>query len=179
MAAKHTPGKWSAYNDDGYWKVEVDSGPYEGQTVADLGESSGIYGAPSLTEEDHGEANARLIASAPDMWSALIRAEIAVDPTATADERAKAKAAIRAALGAGRGRLVRHHLALSDTAFKRDLADPRTIRNFVEEVDEPEKLAQLTVLTIVDIRAVGPGIWNGWKRQLLADLYAYADEMLA
>ncbi len=74
--------------------------------------------------------------------------------------------------------LVAKHLLMSATAFKRDLSDPRTIRNFIEEVDDLEKLAQLTVLTIVDIRAVGPGIWNGWKRQLLADLYNYAEEML-
>ncbi|MXO70840.1 [protein-PII] uridylyltransferase [Altererythrobacter buctensis] len=74
--------------------------------------------------------------------------------------------------------LVAKHLLMSATAFKRDLSDPVTIRKFIEEVDEAEKLAQLTVLTIVDIRAVGPGIWNSWKRQLLAELYNYADEML-
>jgi [protein-PII] uridylyltransferase len=74
--------------------------------------------------------------------------------------------------------LVAKHLLMSATAFKRDLSDPRTIRLFVEEVDDLEKLAQLTVLTIVDIRAVGPGIWNSWKRQLLAELYNYAEEML-
>ncbi|MES2700776.1 MAG: [protein-PII] uridylyltransferase [Pseudomonadota bacterium] len=74
--------------------------------------------------------------------------------------------------------LVRWHLVMSATAFKRDLSDPRTIRNFVEEVDDLEKLAQLAVLTIVDIRAVGPGIWNSWKRQLLGELYNYAEEML-
>ena len=74
--------------------------------------------------------------------------------------------------------LVAKHLLMSATAFKRDLSDPVTIRKFVEEVDEEEKLAQLAVLTIVDIRAVGPGIWNSWKRQLLAELYNYADEML-
>jgi [protein-PII] uridylyltransferase len=63
-------------------------------------------------------------------------------------------------------------------AFKRDLSDPKTIASFVAEVDDLEKLGQLAVLTIVDIRAVGPGIWNSWKRQLLAELYTYAEEYL-
>ncbi|MFC3100164.1 [protein-PII] uridylyltransferase [Altererythrobacter lauratis] len=74
--------------------------------------------------------------------------------------------------------LVRYHLWMSATAFKRDLSDPKTIASFTEEVDDLEKLAQLTVLTIVDIRAVGPGIWNSWKRQLLSELYNYAEEYL-
>jgi [protein-PII] uridylyltransferase len=67
---------------------------------------------------------------------------------------------------------------MSATAFKRDLSDPKTIASFTEEVDDLEKLGQLAVLTIVDIRAVGPGIWNSWKRQLLAELYNYAEEYL-
>lgn len=74
--------------------------------------------------------------------------------------------------------LVAKHLSMSATAFKRDLSDPKTIASFVEEVDDLEKLGQLAVLTIVDIRAVGPGIWNSWKRQLLAELYNYAEEYL-
>ena len=74
--------------------------------------------------------------------------------------------------------LVRYHLLMSATAFKRDLTDPKTIEDFIDEVDDSEKLGQLAALTIVDIRAVGPGIWNSWKRQLLADLYSLADEHL-
>ncbi|TIX48905.1 [protein-PII] uridylyltransferase [Alteraurantiacibacter aquimixticola] len=74
--------------------------------------------------------------------------------------------------------LVRYHLLMSATAFKRDLSDPKTIEDFVEEVDDLEHLGQLTVLTIVDIRAVGPGIWNSWKRQLLGELYTLAEENL-
>ncbi|MXO88358.1 [protein-PII] uridylyltransferase [Alteraurantiacibacter aestuarii] len=74
--------------------------------------------------------------------------------------------------------LVRYHLLMSATAFKRDLADPKTIEHFLEEIDDAEALGQLTVLTIVDIRAVGPGIWNSWKRQLLGDLYTLAEEQL-
>jgi [protein-PII] uridylyltransferase len=74
--------------------------------------------------------------------------------------------------------LVRHHLLLSATAFKRDLADWKTITDFVGAVQSIERLRQLTVLTIVDIRAVGPGVWNSWKRQLIADLYEASEERL-
>jgi len=74
--------------------------------------------------------------------------------------------------------LVRHHLLMSATAFKRDLSDPKTIIDFVGEVENMERLRQLTVLTIVDIRAVGPGIWNSWKRQLLSELFELAEERL-
>jgi [protein-PII] uridylyltransferase len=74
--------------------------------------------------------------------------------------------------------LVRYHLLMSATAFKRDLSDPKTIHDFVGEVQSLERLRQLLVLTVVDIRAVGPGIWNSWKRQLLSDLYELAEEQL-
>jgi [protein-PII] uridylyltransferase len=74
--------------------------------------------------------------------------------------------------------LVRHHLLMSATAFKRDLSDFKTILDFAEAVQSPERLKLLLLLTIVDIRAVGPGVWNGWKRQLLGDLYDGAEEVL-
>jgi [protein-PII] uridylyltransferase len=67
---------------------------------------------------------------------------------------------------------------MSATAFKRDLADFKTILDFAEVVQSPERLRLLLVLTIVDIRAVGPGVWNSWKRQLLSDLYDAAEEVL-
>lgn len=74
--------------------------------------------------------------------------------------------------------LVRWHLLMSATAFKRDLADFKTILDFVEAVQSTERLRLLLLLTVVDIRAVGPGVWNGWKRQLLMDLYNAAEEVL-
>ncbi len=74
--------------------------------------------------------------------------------------------------------LVRWHLLMSATAFKRDLADYKTIMDFCEIVQSPERLRLLSLLTVVDIRAVGPGVWNSWKRQLLADLYEAAEELL-
>jgi [protein-PII] uridylyltransferase len=74
--------------------------------------------------------------------------------------------------------LVRHHLLMSMTAFKRDLTDPKTIEDFVGEVQSLERLRHLMILTAVDIRAVGPGTWNSWKRQLLGELYDAAQERL-
>ncbi|MBK5264257.1 MAG: [protein-PII] uridylyltransferase [Alphaproteobacteria bacterium] len=74
--------------------------------------------------------------------------------------------------------LVRYHLLMSATAFKRDLSDFKTILDFTDIVQSPERLRLLLVLTIVDIRAVGPGVWNSWKRQLLSDLYEAAEEVL-
>jgi [protein-PII] uridylyltransferase len=74
--------------------------------------------------------------------------------------------------------LVRWHLFMSATAFKRDVADPETVRAFVERVKSLERLRLLYVLTVVDIAAVGPGVWNGWKRQLLRALFEAAEESL-
>ncbi len=74
--------------------------------------------------------------------------------------------------------LVRHHLLLSSTAFKRDLADPKTIEDFVRQVQSPERLRLLLILTVVDIRAVGPGVWTEWKRTLLRTLFEAAEERL-
>ena len=74
--------------------------------------------------------------------------------------------------------LVRHHLAMANTAFKRDLSDFKTVLDFAEQVQSPERLRLLLALTVVDIRAVGPGVWNSWKRQLLSDLFNGAEEVL-
>ncbi|CAN5359976.1 hypothetical protein BH10PSE13_BH10PSE13_13210 [soil metagenome] len=74
--------------------------------------------------------------------------------------------------------LVRYHLLMSATAFKRDLSDYKTILDFAAEVQTLERLRLLAVLTIVDIRAVGPGVWNGWKRQLLTELYESTEELV-
>ncbi len=67
--------------------------------------------------------------------------------------------------------LVRYHLLMSDTAQKRDVADPRTIRGFAKLVSSVDRLNLLTVLTVCDIRGVGPGTWNNWKAVLLRALY--------
>ncbi len=67
--------------------------------------------------------------------------------------------------------LVGNHLEMSETAQKRDISDPRTIVKFAELVGDVERLRLLYILTVADIRAVGPNVWNTWKGQLLADLY--------
>ena len=67
--------------------------------------------------------------------------------------------------------LVRHHLALSDYAQKRDVSDPATVRAFTRLVGDPERLRTLLILTVADIRAVGPGVWNAWKGGLIRALY--------
>ncbi len=75
--------------------------------------------------------------------------------------------------------LVRHHLLMSETAQMRDLNDFKTILDFTSIVQSPERLKLLLILTVVDIRAVGPGVWNGWKGQLLRTLYAEAEPLLS
>ena len=67
--------------------------------------------------------------------------------------------------------LVGNHLEMSETAQKRDISDPRTIVKFAKLVGDVEHLRLLYILTVADIRAVGPNVWNAWKGQLLADLY--------
>lgn len=74
--------------------------------------------------------------------------------------------------------LVRYHLLMSSFAFKRDVTDPKTVTDFVQMVKSPERLRLLLILTVADIRAVGPTIWNGWKGQLLRDLYYRAEDLL-
>ncbi len=75
--------------------------------------------------------------------------------------------------------LVRNHLLMSDTAQKRDTADPRTIRNFAEAVGNPVRLRLLTVLTVCDIRGVGPDVWNNWKAVLLRGLFQQTLDVLS
>ncbi len=75
--------------------------------------------------------------------------------------------------------LVRHHLLMSDMAQKRDIGDPRTVRDFVKAVQTQERLDLLTVLTVCDIRGVGPGTWNNWKAMLLRALWRSASDALA
>ncbi len=67
--------------------------------------------------------------------------------------------------------LVEHHLLMSNTAQSRDLNDPRTISDFAATMQSLDRMKLLLVLTVCDIKAVGPGVWNGWKGQLLRTLY--------
>jgi [protein-PII] uridylyltransferase len=72
--------------------------------------------------------------------------------------------------------LVRHHLLMSRTAFKRDIDDPKTAADLIETVQSPEWLRMLLILTNADIAAVGPGVWNAWKEGLLSELFYQALE---
>ena len=74
--------------------------------------------------------------------------------------------------------LVEHHLTMSITAQSRDLADRKTIADFAAVVQSMERLKMLLVLTVADIKAVGPGVWNGWKGQLLRTLYYETEPVL-
>ena len=75
--------------------------------------------------------------------------------------------------------LIEQHLTMSMIAQGRDLSDPKTISDFAKIVQSPERLRLLLILTVADIRAVGPGVWNGWKGQLLRTLYYETEPVLA
>ena len=75
--------------------------------------------------------------------------------------------------------LVSQHLLMSHLAFKRDLDDPKTIADFAAETQSPERLRMLLILTVADIRAVGPNVWNNWKAGLLRELYWRCQELLS
>lgn len=74
--------------------------------------------------------------------------------------------------------LVENHLVMSTVAQSRDLSDRKTIENFAAVVQSLERMKLLTILTTADIRAVGPGVWNGWKAQLLRTLYYETEPVL-
>jgi len=70
------------------------------------------------------------------------------------------------------------HLVMSTVAQSRDLSDRKTIENFAAVVQSLERMKLLTILTTADIRAVGPGVWNGWKSQLIRTLYYETEPVL-
>jgi [protein-PII] uridylyltransferase len=74
--------------------------------------------------------------------------------------------------------LVANHLVMSSVAQSRDLSDRKTIENFAAVVQSAEQLKLLTILTTADIKAVGPGVWNGWKAQLTRTLYFETEPVL-
>ena len=75
--------------------------------------------------------------------------------------------------------LIENHLTMSTIAQTRDISDPKTVRQFADIVQSPERLKLLLLLTVADIRAVGPGVWNGWKGQLLRTLYYETEPLVA
>ncbi|MGH7853929.1 MAG: [protein-PII] uridylyltransferase [Candidatus Binatia bacterium] len=67
--------------------------------------------------------------------------------------------------------LVRHHLLMTHTAFRRDLEDQKTIFDFAKVMGNVANLKALYLLTFADVKAVGPDVWNPWKASLLGELY--------
>src|SRR5678815_190817 len=74
--------------------------------------------------------------------------------------------------------LIEIHLVMSTVAQSRDLSDRMTIENFAAVVQSVERMKLLTILTTADIKAVGPGVWNGWKAQLIRTLYYETEPVL-
>jgi [protein-PII] uridylyltransferase len=74
--------------------------------------------------------------------------------------------------------LIEVHLVMSSVAQSRDLSDRMTIEHFSQVVQSVERLKLLAILTVADIKAVGPGVWNGWKAQLLRTLYYETEPVL-
>ena len=74
--------------------------------------------------------------------------------------------------------LVRSHLTMSETAQRRDISDPDTVAEFAEIVGSQGRLDLLYILTVADIRSVGPGVWNDWKATLLRSLYQATTDYL-
>jgi [protein-PII] uridylyltransferase len=74
--------------------------------------------------------------------------------------------------------LVLHHLLLSTVAFKRDIDDPKTILDLADTIQSPARLRLLLMLTVADMRAVSPRVWNNWKATLLTELYTRVADVL-
>ncbi|MEV5338024.1 [protein-PII] uridylyltransferase [Streptomyces sp. NPDC052676] len=77
------------------------------------------------------------------------------------------------------GTLVRHHLLLVETATRRDLDDPATVRAVAEAVGSPGTLELLHALTEADALATGPAAWSSWRGSLVADLVKRVAAVLA
>ena len=67
--------------------------------------------------------------------------------------------------------LVLNHLQMSSISQKKDISDPKTIETFADMVLNTERLDYLYLLTVNDVRATNPSLWNGWKHGLLRDLF--------
>jgi [protein-PII] uridylyltransferase len=74
--------------------------------------------------------------------------------------------------------LIRHHLLLSRTAQTQDISDPEVVENFARTVGTHDRLVGLYLITVCDIRATSPSVWNNWKAQLLRELFSDAERLM-
>jgi [protein-PII] uridylyltransferase len=74
--------------------------------------------------------------------------------------------------------LVHHHLKLSVTAQKQDIADPQVVNEFAHAVGDQVRLDYLYVLTVADVRGTNPKLWNSWKATLFDELYERVKQAL-
>lgn len=74
--------------------------------------------------------------------------------------------------------LVKHHLLMSMTAQRKDISDPEVIKEFAENIGDKLHLDYLYALTVADIRATNPELWNSWRASLIAQLYIHAKKAL-
>lgn len=158
---------------DGYHTYTVDE-----HTLVAVGNLSGVEQGAFERDMPLATAVARDINDRAPLYLAMLCHDLAKGTGGMHAEKGEAiveRIALRLGLSAAQaelaGWLVKHHLMLSETAFKRDLDDPKTIHDFVQAVQSPERLRLLLLVTVADIKAVGPSIWNRWKGGLMRDLY--------
>ncbi len=130
-----------------------DEHPLSNEILPTISSRRALYVAVLLHDVAKGRPEDHSIAGARDMRELGPRLGLSSDETDTA------------------AWLIEHHLLMSDIAQRRDISDPRTVQDFAAKVQSIERLKLLIVLTVADIKAVGPGVWNGWKGQLLRQLY--------
>ena len=75
--------------------------------------------------------------------------------------------------------LVENHLLMSMSALQREVSDAKTVEDFSKSVQSPERLRLLLILTIADIKAVGPNTWNSWKAGLIRALYSSSEDLMS
>lgn len=74
--------------------------------------------------------------------------------------------------------LINNHLLMSLTAQKKDISDPDEVKDFAEKVGDMEHLDYLYALTVADINATNPKLWNTWRASLMRQLYTYARDVI-
>lgn len=74
--------------------------------------------------------------------------------------------------------LIRHHLLMSITAQKKDISDPDVVQNFAQQMPSQRHLDYLYCLTVADINATNPKLWNTWRGMLLRQLYLESKAIL-